>query len=240
MVFLSSYSCTAWVVDAVAGHTSGFVFTVTVVLLQKPGVPVAAGDEDADLAAAIAASMQDVQVPAGTAAGHPGAASTSGLSYAAAAAAQPGPAAHQPAVGHHEDFEVYDDEDPELAAALAASLEEHNQQQQPEDLQQQDTSQLQQQLLEVPEEPAEGADGVLTLAFRLPSGARLSRRFSKADSVAVVQSYVMQMLSSSGELKPRQQVHLSTQFPTKILDQVDQSLEAASLEDRSMLSVAIS
>lgn len=93
--------------------------------------------------------------------------------------------------------------------------------------------------MQVPEEPAEGTEGVLTVAFRLPSGSRLSRRFSKADSVAVLAAYVEQQMRASGELAGTRGVVLSTQFPKKALQELDQSLEAAGIEDRSILTVAV-
>jgi hypothetical protein len=135
----------------------------------------------------------------------------------------------------------FEDEDPELAAALAASLEEHqqSQQQQSKQDQQQQQQQAQQAAVEVPEEPAEGADGAVAVAFRLPSGGRLSRRFSSSDSVAVLQAWVAQQLLQGGEMRQGQKVVLSTQFPKKQL-QPDQELSAAGLEDRSMLSLQIS
>jgi FAS-associated factor 2 len=94
--------------------------------------------------------------------------------------------------------------------------------------------------VKVPEEPAEGAEGVLTVAFRLPSGLRLSRRFSKADSVAVLAAYVGQQMQASGEVTARQRVVLSTQFPKKVLQEVEQQLDAAGIEDRSILTVTVS
>jgi FAS-associated factor 2 len=97
-----------------------------------------------------------------------------------------------------------------------------------------------QAVVEVPEEPAEGADGVLTIAFRLPSGSRLSRRFHKADSVAVLAAYTTQQMSASGELAARQRVVLSTQFPKKVLEDAEQLLDAAGVEDRSILTVSVS
>lgn len=92
----------------------------------------------------------------------------------------------------------------------------------------------------MPEEPAEGAEGILTVAFRLPSGSRLSRRFHKADSVAVLAAYTTQQMSASGELAARQRVMLSTQFPRKVLEDADQQIDAAGVQDRSILTVTVS
>lgn len=202
----------------------------------------AGDDEDADLAAAIAASMQDVQPTGAEAQGTLEASGSSGRSYAAAARQAVDPVVQGSAdrsasqIAQQDDFAVYDEDDPELAAALAASLEEHHSQQQ---VQPQQPEQQQQQLPEVPEEAPEDAEGVITVAFRLPSGARLSRRFLKTDIVAMLQAYVLQQLLASGELKPGQKVQLATQFPKNVLNDVQQSLEAAGVEDRSMLSVTV-
>lgn len=97
-----------------------------------------------------------------------------------------------------------------------------------------------QAVVDVPEEPAEGAEGILTVAFRLPSGSRLSRRFHKADSVAVLAAYTTQQMSASGELAARQRVMLSTQFPRKVLEDADQQIDAAGVQDRSILTVTVS
>jgi hypothetical protein len=205
----------------------------------------ATADEDADLAAAIAASMQGYSAGPSNA----NASSGAGPSYAAvarqaadAAAGDVGLAQQYgvagDAAGAGGDF-GFEDDDPELAAALAASLEEHQQSQQQQEQQQEEQQQEQQAAVEVPGEPEEGADGVVTVAFRLPSGGRLSRRFSSKDSVVVLQAWVAQQLLQGGEMKKGQGVVLSTQFPKKQL-LPDQELCAAGVEDRSMLSVQIS
>jgi hypothetical protein len=217
----------------------------------------AAADEEADLAAAIAASMQDYSAgAAGPSNANPGSSSSgggAGPSYAAVARQAADAAAGDVGLAQQfgvadagvagDDFE-FEDEDPELAAALAASLEEHQQsQQQSQQDQQQQQQNERQAAVEVPEEPAEGADGAVTVAFRLPSGGRLSRRFSSRDSVAVLQAWVAQQLLQGGATTQRmrqgQKVVLTTQFPKKQL-QPEQELSAAGVEDRSMLSVQIS
>lgn len=94
--------------------------------------------------------------------------------------------------------------------------------------------------VEIPEEPAEGSEGVLTVAFRLPSGSRLSRRFSASDSVGVTAAYAAQQMAANGELPKGKRVVLSTQFPKKVLEDGEQQLEAAGVEDRSILTVTVS
>jgi hypothetical protein len=206
----------------------------------------AAADEDADLAAAIAASMQDYSAGGAGPSSNPNTSSGAGPSYAAVAR-QAADEAATGDVGLAQQFGVadadaggdfgFEDDDLELAAALAASLEEHQQSQQQQEQQQQ--QQEQEAAVEVPEEPAEGVEGVVTVAFRLPTGSRLSRRFSVKDSVAVLQAWVAQQLLQGGEMKKGQRVTLSTQFPKKQL-QPEEELYAAGVEDRSMLSVQIS
>lgn len=94
--------------------------------------------------------------------------------------------------------------------------------------------------MQVPEEPQEGSEGVLTVAFRLPSGSRLSRRFSRADRVGVVAAYVAQQMAASGEVAVGKRVLLSTQFPKRVLEDMEQQLEAVGVEDRSILTVTTS
>jgi hypothetical protein len=47
-------------------------------------------------------------------------------------------------------------------------------------------------------------------------------------------------MQASGELTARQHVVLSTQFPKKVLQEVEQQLDAAGIEDRSILTVTVS
>ncbi|KAF8068390.1 Ataxin-3-like protein [Scenedesmus sp. PABB004] len=215
-------------------------------------------EDDPELAAALAASMQD----------HPGggASSSGGLSYAAvarqAAAGGGGAGGGGAGGGGGLGSGGFEDDDPELAAALAASLEEHHaasqqqqeqpeqereQQQQQQEQQQREQQQQQQQqqeeerqaaAVEVPDEPDEGAEGAVSLAFRLPSGDRLSRRFRRGETVAVAAAWVCRELVASGQARPGQRVELSTSFPKRALPPGDE-LGAAGVEDRSVLGVAL-
>ena len=134
----------------------------------------------------------------------------------------------------------YDDDmedDPELAAALAMSLEEA----QPGSQQQQGIAHsaagagtspspaVRQQssapslavaaaaVVAVPEEPEEGAEGVLSLAVRLPSGQRLMRRFRQEDTVGGLKAWAGQQLGLvAGQ---QQQLKLAMQFPAKVSGQ---------------------
>jgi hypothetical protein len=47
-------------------------------------------------------------------------------------------------------------------------------------------------------------------------------------------------MSASGELAARQRVMLSTQFPKKLLEDAEQQIDAAGVEDRSILTVTVS
>lgn len=82
---------------------------------------------------------------------------------------------------------------------------------------------------------------MLTVAFRLPSGSRLSRRFNSSDTVGVLAAYAAQQMAASGELPAsgKQRVVLSTQFPKKELQQLDEQIGAAGIEDRSILTVTL-
>ncbi|KAF6259414.1 ataxin-3 [Scenedesmus sp. NREL 46B-D3] len=217
---------------------------------KRPAAAQPEEDEDSDLAAAIAASMQDYSV--GGAGPSNANTSSGGAGPSQAAAAHQAADAAADDVGLAQQFGVadagaaggdfgFEDDDPELAAALAASLEDHQQSQQQQGQQDhhEQEQQEQQAAVQIPEEPAEGAEGGFTIAFRLPSGGRLSRRFNSSDCVAVLQAWVAQQLLQGGEMRQGQAVVLSTQFPKKQL-QAEQELCAAGVEDRSMLSVQIS
>jgi hypothetical protein len=91
--------------------------------------------------------------------------------------------------------------------------------------------------VQVPPEPAEGAAGALVLAFRLPDGARLSRRFLQSDSVAAAVSYVAQQMRASGALSEQQSVALATQFPSRVLQDADATLLDVGVQDRDILVV---
>jgi hypothetical protein len=132
------------------------------------------------------------------------------------------------------------EDDPELAAALAMSLEEAqagSQQQQQGSGERQERFQQSPSLADqqqspapgvpasppppavaaaaaVPEEPEEGAEGVLSLAVRLPSGQRLMRRFRQEDTVGGVKAWAAQQLGmTAGQ---QSQLKLAMQFPAKV------------------------
>jgi hypothetical protein len=199
-------------------------------------------EDDPELAAAIAASLQD----AGGAGRGP-----TGPSYAAiaAAAAAAGGAGHHhtgsdgpPSVdGSWQMVGGEDEEDPELAQALALSMEEAQRaagsQQQTRGTpppgssssrQATPAAEQQQQAgassgaagtppppapqVSVPEEPPEGGQGVLSLALRLPSGQRCCRRFLSLHTVGEVAAYAAQEAGLAGS----QRVSLSTAFPVQV------------------------
>jgi len=122
--------------------------------------------------------------------------------------------------------DAYSD-DPELAAAIAASLiEEIN-----------DAAEARSSLKrsfeeELPDEPAADAVGALALAIRLPTGARLGpRRFLATHTVHDVERY----LALNG-IDVRANV-LASAFPPRALADPSMSLAAAGVRDKDILSV---
>jgi hypothetical protein len=206
----------------------------------RPCIGLKHAAEDPELAAAIAASLQDAGA---------GARGPAGPSYAAiaAAAAAGGPGQHPtgpPSVdGSWQMVGGEDEEDPELAQALALSMEEAQRAagSQPQtqgtpppggssSRQATPAAEQQQQadassgagatpppppaapLVAVPEEPPEGGEGVLSLALRLPSGLRCTRRFLVQHTVGEVAAYAAQEAGLLGSHR----VSLSTAFPVQV------------------------
>ncbi|GIL64975.1 hypothetical protein Vafri_18815 [Volvox africanus] len=190
-----------------------------------------AEDEDADLAAAIAASLQSHQPSQQVHQQHQPAEGGQGGAHD-----WPGPAGggggggggggQGPYEGMYGD--EYED-DPELAMAIAASLAEVGQgggDKPPPGPGQQQQQQQQQQLAPIPHEGAEGeeplelepepeaeGEGVIEVAFRLPNGTRCSRRFTVNTPSLALFTYVGPLLSL-----PAARIALSTAFPKKELE----------------------
>ncbi|KAG2441276.1 hypothetical protein HYH02_010117 [Chlamydomonas schloesseri] len=222
--------------------------------LRTRGTPAAAAggndDEDADLAAAIAASLQGGAAAGAAAGAGPGpgsqavAAVSGGLggSGFGAAAVGGGDAGFGHGLGE------FEDEDPELAMAIAASLADQPAgaagagpaagadgrpgvaaaaggaaqppPPEPEPL-----------VVELPPEPEEGAEGAIELAFRLPSGGRVSRRFLASQPAACLATYLAQQLGVAPG-----RVAVATQFPRKELTLgADTPLSELGLTHRTML-----
>lgn len=193
----------------------------------------AADDEDADLAAAIAASLAD-------------------------GAGGPPSNQQQEQEGQQQQGEVPmsedlttdfgapdgsgDDMDAELAAAIAASLSQpatadeeapavpagEQQQQQ----QQQVTKAPALQLPELASEPEAGAEGAVEVALRLPGGGRASRRFSAAsDCVGHLAAFAAEAGADMAACQ------LSLQFPRRVLGDWEQSLDAAGVGHKVLVTV---
>jgi len=68
----------------------------------------------------------------------------------------------------------------------------------------------------MPEEPAEGSQGVLKVSFRLPDGKRIMRRFDAGDTLAEMFAVV-----SATVEQPVSKIDLATQFPNRALRDVE-------------------
>jgi ataxin-3 len=109
------------------------------------------------------------------------------------------------------------DADADLAAAIAASLAQ---------------STPPPQMAPVPDEPAVGDPAAVTLAVRVPSGRRVSRRFRDVDAVAAVAAYVA---AETGVDMSRHV--LVAAFPRRPLSDLRCALKDAGVKDKEALSV---
>ena len=75
--------------------------------------------------------------------------------------------------------------------------------------------------LEVPEEPAEGADNVVNLQLRMPDGSKLQRRFLRSNNLGHVFNFVRKQKEGITTVK------LITAFPKKVLEDAKMTLEEA-------------
>lgn len=202
------------------------------------------GDEDAELAAAIAASLADHSGPSG-AAGEQQQQGGGG----SAAAAQP---QQQPSRVSFDLAGSGDDMDPELAAAIAASME-----QQPAagkapaaTAEQQGASAAaadagtapaaaeaaaaedQPDLPELGEEPEAGSENAMEVGLRLPTGGRASRRFDRETATV---GHLAAFAAQQGVAMGRHQLTLP--FPRRVLADWGQSLAAAGVKNKDLVSV---
>jgi hypothetical protein len=219
------------------------------------------GEEDPELAAALAASLEHYQSSQGGGGGGSGEAGgggdgagpsgsgrdvagggggAAGTELAAAVAAGPG------------DFGGFDggfeDDDPELAAALAASLEEYGRDQQQGQAEgaggpsaaaagaevPADTAAA--PAVAIPDEPEEGMAGALTVGLRLRDGKVVTRRWRATDTVAQLRAFAALQLGGGGGGSGGG-VLLATSFPRRVLGEDGAALAAAGVEDRSVLTV---
>jgi len=66
--------------------------------------------------------------------------------------------------------------------------------------------------LEVPEEPAEGAENSVNIQLRMPDGSKIARRFLKSNTVGHIMNFVKK--SKPGTTT----VRLITAFPKKVFE----------------------
>jgi len=122
-------------------------------------------------------------------------------------------------------------EDEMLQMALAASMQEE------ENLglganreQQQNASDVNFNNIEVPPEPAAGAEGSVRIQFRLPDGKRTMRRFLKDDLIQVLVAFVRKSCPDASR-----KLELRAGFPPKdILPRFSETIESANLSGESI------
>lgn len=105
-------------------------------------------------------------------------------------------------------------DDPEMIMGIIASMQ---------------TSEVSQ--LEVPEEPSEGAEGVINLQLRLPDGSKLQRRFLGTNTVGHVINFIKKSKQSFSNVK------LITSFPKRVLEDPTLSLYSLKFGKNEALNV---
>eukprot|EP00163_Fabomonas_tropica_P034803 TRINITY_DN984_c0_g2_i1.p1 TRINITY_DN984_c0_g2~~TRINITY_DN984_c0_g2_i1.p1 ORF type:complete len:325 (-),score=70.57 TRINITY_DN984_c0_g2_i1:616-1590(-) len=83
----------------------------------------------------------------------------------------------------------------------------------------------------IPEPPAPGAPGA-TIQLRMPDGSKNRRRFHLADTIGTIMDYI------DVQGVDLQNYQLITNFPKKIYDDLDQTVEDAGLAPQAMLIVS--
>lgn len=210
------------------------------------GAIVVDGDEDPELAAALAASLEDHTAAHGSAAG-PSHGGCSGTALGAGASTS-GSGAAFGAVGRPGGGSYGEEEDPEMAAALAASWEEHHAEGvaaaavageaatgkagASEAAAAGDGAE---EKVQVPDEPEEGLAGVLMVGLRLRDGRVVTRRWRATDTVDQLRAFASLQLNGGGGGGG---VVLSTQFPRRVLEGGAVALADAGVEDRSVVTVS--
>ncbi|KIY96965.1 Ataxin-3 [Monoraphidium neglectum] len=223
-------------------------------------------DEDPELAAALAASLADhMAASQGGASGSGGTGRRGSGSQGfngdggLAVGVGVGGGAGAGSLGRGGSGGVEDDEDYDLAAALAASMEDQQAHgggggdgtdgagtaaaaAAVEGAPSQSAAGAAEPVVAVPDEPEEGAVGVLTIALRLHDRV-VTRRWRATDTVDQLRAFAALQL---GATAPRgglaggggSQVALSTQFPRRTLEDGAAALGDAGVEDRSLLNVS--
>lgn len=208
------------------------------------------GDEDAELAAAIAASLADHSGPSGTAGQQQQQQQQGGSGSTAAGQPQQQPrrvSFDLPGSG--------DEMDPELAAAIAASMEQPTAGTAPaaaaaqqgaaaaaadastapaaaEAAEAAAATEAQPELPELGPEPEAGSDGAMEVGLRLPTGGRASRRFDRESATV---GHLAAFAAQQGVAMGRHQLALS--FPRRVLSDWGQNLAVAGVVHKDLVSV---
>eukprot|EP00294_Goniomonas_avonlea_P006408 CAMPEP_0114562184 /NCGR_PEP_ID=MMETSP0114-20121206/12390_1 /TAXON_ID=31324 /ORGANISM="Goniomonas sp, Strain m" /LENGTH=243 /DNA_ID=CAMNT_0001747845 /DNA_START=72 /DNA_END=803 /DNA_ORIENTATION=- len=120
-------------------------------------------------------------------------------------------------------------------AELAARREEERLQRQEEEREEKEARRRRRRVeaaANVKPEPPEEEGVTAIVAFRLPSGVRLQRRFRKTDQVQCLYDFV----EANGELE-HDVFHLATHFPKTVFTDTSATLEEAGLHPQAMLFV---
>jgi ataxin-3 len=116
-----------------------------------------------------------------------------------------------------------DDNDASIEVAIAASLQEE-----------QPTSKRRVVATLVPE-PDVDAENVVTLAFRLPNGVRMTRRFLKSARVREIEDYLLLEVLEA-QFDPDASV-VATSFPPRLFCDPNQTIQDAGIADRELLTI---
>lgn len=90
---------------------------------------------------------------------------------------------------------------------------------------------LEEKRLRLPGEPPAGTDGRVSLLFRLPSGQRKQRAFLASDTVACLYDFV----EVEDEEMARSSYRLVSQAPRRVYEAREQTLEAAGVENQTVI-----
>ena len=87
----------------------------------------------------------------------------------------------------------------------------------------------------LPAEPAEGPDAS-TIQFRLPNSNNVQRRFLKTEKVQLLYDYILSLGEENG-VDGHGDIEILQNFPRKVFDQVDKTIESEGLHPRAKLYV---
>ena len=153
----------------------------------------------------------------------------------------------------YEDMLLKESQRKELEEAMKADrekLQKHREQQEEEkkrmkeELEFQERKQQQQEQREkraerikenLPDEPAEDEEGVTTVQFRMPHGSEVQRRFRKTDTIGLLYDYIYSLGAEPGFESSSGDFVIIQNFPKKIFDDRDRTLEEEGLYPRCKL-----